>query len=237
MKTALAVIAFLALTFPALAVDANLKTQAIEPVVKINQNCSGTIVSSEADATGKVKTQILTAKHCMKGKEGVLNIEFRDRGRPIRDVNVWYDLDRSSFKDDLSVVTLRDIETVYPAAIIANEERVELGTEVYVIGFPRATIKTLTRGLFSGYQIIDERPLYRATPAMTYGNSGGALFQKNGDNYELIGVTSMKYRDSEFMNLFVPLHEIQEFLRIKPVDVTITLPPLPSLPDSAPIGD
>jgi S1-C subfamily serine protease len=227
----------LAMAFPAHAVDPNLKAQAIEPVVKINQNCSGTIITSEADADGKVKTQILTAKHCIKGKEGTFNIEVTDRGKPIYDKNVWYDLDRSDPKHDISVITLRDTETVYPAATIAAAELVELGDEVYVVGFPMAQVKTITHGMFTGYRIVEDRPHYRATAALTFGNSGGALFQKNGDGFELIGVTSMKARDSEFMNLFVPLQEIRDFLRIKPVDVVVRLPALPKLPSTPPIGE
>ena len=234
---AMSVFAFFLLKFPAFAAEPNLKTQALAPVVKINQSCSGTIISSEADKDGKVKTQILTAKHCIKGKYGQLNIETTERGRPIKDVNVWYDNDREDYKTDLAVVTLRDTETVYPVATIAAEELVELGDEVVVVGYPRALIKTVTRGLFSGYQVINDATVYRATAALTYGNSGGALFQKNGDNFELIGVTSMKYRDSEFMNMFVPLQEIQEFLRLKPTKVTVTLSPALELPKSPPIGE
>lgn len=227
----------IAFVIPAFAADANLKAQAIEPVVKINQNCSGTIISSETDKDGKVKTQILTAKHCIKGEDGQLNIEVTERGKPIKDVNVWYDNDREDYKTDIAVITLRDTETVYPVATIANAELVEFGDEVVVVGYPRALIKTITRGLFSGYQELNGATLYRATAPLTFGNSGGALFQKNGDNYELIGVTSMKYRDSEFMNLFVPLQEIQEFLRIKPTSVTVTLQPGLELPSSPPIGE
>lgn len=227
----------LAFAIPAFAADPNLKAQALAPVVKINQSCSGTIISSDTDKDGKVKTQILTAKHCIKGKSGQLNIETTERGKPIKDVNVWYDNDREDYKTDLAVVTLRDTETVYPVATIAAEELVELGDDVVVVGYPRAMIKTVTRGMFSGYQMVNDATLYRATPAVTYGNSGGALFQKNGDSFELIGVTSMKYQDSEFMNLFVPLKEIQEFLRLKPTKVTVTLSPTFDLPKTPPIGE
>lgn len=234
---AMCAFAYFLLQFPALAAEPNLKAQALDPVIKINQSCSGTIISSEADKDGKGKTQILTAKHCMKGDEGQLNIEFTERGKPIKEINVWYDKDREDYKADLALITLRDAETVYPVAAIANEEAVELGDDVVVVGYPRALIKTVTFGVFTGYQVIDKNTYARATPPMTYGNSGGALFQKNGDAYELIGVTSMKYRDSEFMNLFVPLKEIQEFLRIKPTKVTVTLSPALELPKEAPIGD
>jgi S1-C subfamily serine protease len=233
----LAAVTMMALAFAVPAFAGGLKTQALDPVIKINQSCSGTIISSKANATGKVKTQILTAKHCMKGKEGQLNIEFTERGKPIKDVNVWYDKDREDYKSDLAVITLRDTETIYPTATIASDELVELGDEVVVVGFPKALIKTMTRGLFTGYQEIEGDPYYRATASVTGGNSGGALFQKNGDKFELIGVTSMKYRDSEFMNLFVPLQEIQEFLRIKPTSVTVTLPPLMDYPTTPPIGE
>lgn len=243
MKT-LSILAFLAMCafatllwmFPALAADPNLKTQALDPVIKINQNCSGTIISSAADKDGKVKTQILTAKHCIKGDGGQLNIEITERGKPIKDVNVWYDNDRSDYRSDLAVVTLRDTETVYPVAIIASEELVEAGDDVWVVGYPRGLSKTITEGLYTGYEMLGKETYVRATPGATGGNSGGALFQKNGDNYEQIGVTSRGFPDAPFMTYHVPLKEIQEFLRIKPTKVTVILSPALELPKSPPIG-
>lgn len=227
----------LAFAIPAFAADPNLKTQALAPVVKINQNCSGTIISSDADKDGKVKTQILTAKHCIKGDGGQLNIEFTERGKPIKDINVWYDNDRSDYKADLAVITLRDTETVYPVAIIANEEMVEAGDDVWVVGYPRGLSKTITEGLFTGYEMLGKETYVRATPGATGGNSGGALFQKNGDNYEQIGVTSGGFPDAPFMTYHVPLKEIQEFLRLKPTKVTVTLSPFMELPTTPPIGE
>lgn len=234
---AMCVFAYLLLIFPTLAADPNLKTQALAPVVKINQNCSGTIISSEADKDGKVKTQILTAKHCIRGDGGQLNIETTERGKPIKDVNVWYDNDREDYKTDLAVITLRDTETVYPVAIIASEELAEAGDDVWVVGYPRGLSKTITEGLYTGYEMLGKETYVRATPGATGGNSGGALFQKNGDNYEQIGVTSRGFPDAPFMTYHVPLKEIQEFLRLKPTKVTVTLSPTMELPKTPPIGE
>ena len=227
----------LAFAVPAFAADPNLKAQALAPVVKINQSCSGTIISSDTDKDGKVKTQILTAKHCINGDGGKLNIEITDRGKPIKDINVWYDNDRSDYKADLALITLRDTETVYPIATIANEELAEAGDDVWVVGYPRGLSKTITEGLYTGYEMIGKDTYVRATPGATGGNSGGALFQKNGDNYEQIGVTSRGFPDAPFMTYHVPLKEIQEFLRLKPTKVTVTLSPTFDLPKTPPIGE
>ena len=106
-----------------------------------------------------------------------------------------------------------------------------------VVGYPRGLSKTITEGLFTGYEMLGKETYVRATPGATGGNSGGALFQKNGDNYEQIGVTSRGFPDAPFMTYHVPLKEIQEFLRLKPTKVTVTLSPTMELPKTPPIGE
>jgi S1-C subfamily serine protease len=83
-------------------------------------------------------------------------------------------------------------------------------------------IRTITRGVFNEYQNIDPNNhkknndvYYRATASVNFGSSGGGLFQPVGEGYELIGITSMKVRGTDFMNLFVPLENIRDFLRLE----------------------
>ena len=86
---------------------------------------------------------------------------------------------------------------------------------MWVIGYPLAVTRTITSGLFNGYQ-TDKFDGSSETTNMTNGNSGGMLAQFNDvtGNYELIGVSSMKYNRSEFMGLFVTLDDVREFLRL-----------------------
>lgn len=216
------------------AADKSFKDQMLAPVVKLNGNCSGVIVKSEKTGD-KVKTTVLTAKHCVADEsEGVLNFEVTERGKPIYEKLVWYDVDRRDSKPDLATLFLRDTESVYPVAFVGEKTVAETGDEVHVVGYSLGKIQNVTRGLFTGYQYMDKQSYIQASPDATFGNSGGALFQKNGDRYELIGITSMRYRDNTFMGLFVPLEEIRAFLRMGASTVTVPLPPLPDLGDSGP---
>lgn len=200
----------------------------LDAVVKIDQSCSGTIVSSEK-RNNEIETQILTAKHCVDKNGGQLNIEFTDRGKPVYDKNVYYDVLRKDFKSDLALITLRDNETVYPVIKIAEKLTVDFGDTVYAVGYPLGLIKTITNGTYNGYQYYKDHSYIRASAAVTFGNSGGALLQKNENGFEQIGVTSMKANGSEFLNFFVPLKEIREFLRLSETKAEIFLPPLPKL--------
>lgn len=233
-------LAFVAGFFPAAAsaADQRFKDQMLAPLVKINQDCSASIISSEKNADGKVTTQLLTAKHCVTD-EGVVNIEmFDDDGLLVESRNVWFDKDRVDYRADLGLLTLRDKTNVYPTVIIADHLVAEQGDRVWAVGFPFGETKSVTEGLFNGIQRVKFpdafNTFYRSTPPVSPGNSGGALFQKNGDNYEQIGVTSAGIPKIDHSGIFVRLNEIQKFLRIKPVVIEISIPATMTLPEGAP---
>lgn len=194
--------------------------QVYTPVVQTNKNCSASIYQS-AEVEGKVDTRLLTAKHCVKDKkDGTLTLEVTDKGKPIETRVVYYDRVKVDFASDLAMLKLRDTTHKYPTVKIADRLIAEIGDEVWVAGYPLGLIKTVTKGTLSGYHYFPERnsTFYQASPGLTFGNSGGALFQVNNGKYEQIGVTSMKFNENHFMNLFVPLEEIQAFLGMKPTE-------------------
>lgn len=202
---------------PALA--SSLFDQAVAPVVKIDNDCSATIIKNDRDDKGKYTTQLLTAKHCVVDrKNGTMDYPREDKGLRIGNTVFTYQVKKQSYLYDLALLELRDTTTVFPVAKIADKLAVEEGDLVWAVGYPLAATRTVTLGTFNGFQNTTEGTndtdgIYiRGSAAMTFGNSGGALFQKDGDTYELIGVTSMKYRENHFMNLFVKLKDIRAFV-------------------------
>jgi S1-C subfamily serine protease len=220
LLAAAAIIAFLALlALPAYAKPTQIKEQMVDPVVKIDEDCSGTNVKLK---DGKF---ILTAAHCTTDRgEGFVVAEIRTTDKDHKLLSykkIFYDTVRFDSDKDLALLKVRDPEYDPPAATIAEKLLVDEGSNIWVIGYPLAVTRTITVGLFNGYQSDKfhgpkETTKYRASANMTNGNSGGMLAQHNdaSGNYELIGVTSMKYNANEFMGLFVTLDDIRDFLRL-----------------------
>lgn len=61
----------------------------------------------------------------------------------------------------------------------------EIGESVFAVGNPKGLSQTLSTGIISGFR--NEKNLLQTTTAITYGSSGGPLFNENG---QVIGVTT-----------------------------------------------
>lgn len=206
----------------AYAVNAgNLKDQAIDTVYKINENCSA--VSVDLQKEGNF---LLTAKHCVKEKkEGVINQITFDGVKKVKETSVYFEVDRTSVDRDLALLKVRDPEFKPKKAKVAEELLVNEGDDVWTVGYPNAWTRAITEGLYNEPQILTPSDIggtetikfTRASPGITGGNSGGGLFQKNKDNYELIGTTSMVAGNANHIGLYVTLEDIRKFLSFSTV--------------------
>lgn len=70
---------------------------------------------------------------------------------------------------------------------ILKSEGVKIGEEVYAIGNPRGTEKTLSRGIISNKHRVKDGSWLQTDAAIYYGSSGGGLFNAQG---QLIGITT-----------------------------------------------
>lgn len=223
MKTALGMLVafFLAMS----SVQAATRSEAVNAVFRINGTCSATAIDIEPD-----KTMLLTALHCIHGKLGVVEYEYRVNGELITYTQFVYKVVREGIGVDLALVELKaNVLDIKPVKI-ADELRVGEGDEVWAIGYPLGATRTITRGTFNGLQNLNEENpavYYRASAAVAPGSSGGALFQEaEGGGLELIGVTSRGYLGFEFMNLFVTLDQIRVFLRLEGPRKPPKIPPI-----------
>lgn len=205
----------------------NLNDQAISPVVRINENCSAVVI----DLPNQTNARLLTAKHCVEGKkEGFLDQEVFDGKKLVKSTKYYFEVDRTGLGTvDLALLTVRDSGFKSPTAHIADKLTLEEGDTVWTVGYPLGFTRTITQGLYNGVQVLGEELtrgeailVTRASSNIDGGNSGGGLFQKNGENFELIGTTSMKFNANEFMGMYVTLNDIREFLYLntKPSNFT-----------------
>lgn len=210
------ILGMMLLASPAMASD--MKVQMLEPTVKINDNCSATLIELPR-GNGDF---LLTAKHCVKGqKEGYASFVKYDGAKTVSENKVYFDVIQESAKRDLALLSLRENLEV-PRAKIAETLAVEEGSDVWVVGYPLAWTRAITKGLYNGEQVIpkslasieEDTVFTRSSPAVAGGNSGGGLYQMDDGEYKLIGVTSMGVRGIEHVSLFVPLEDIRKFLNL-----------------------
>lgn len=186
------------------------QNEAIDPVVQLNRNCSAVVLdlsNKEYKVDPKV-TYLATADHCVEKQESTtITIDTKDRAKLIGTQEIVADVIQHSSEKDLAVLKVRRENVGLKGAIIAETEPTE-GERVYTIGYPLGLTRTVTEGFFGGFMSFDKkmdfdsygngREVYRATPAIYGGNSGGGLFWKQGERWKLLGIS-----DAGFPAFFV----------------------------------
>lgn len=190
--------------------DQNLREQAIQTVYKFQSGprfCSAVVIDLPIETT-----VLLTAAHCIEPSKpsGVL---LNSNNSALTEYKVL----KVSTTSDLAVIGIPDKNFKSKKAKIANDVVALEGDEVYAVGYTYGQTRTTTLGLLNETtQVLtplgNMESFSMASPNIDVGNSGGGLFQRNGDNYELIGIASMK-GPSVFTNMFVTLDNIKKFLQ------------------------
>ena len=131
---------------------------------------------------------------------------------------------KSDSKLDLAVVVLEsesDISFVarnYQNAVLRTD--VKKGEDVRAVGFPKAIEmgfdSKITGGIISSNSFLENSTMYQIDAAITSGNSGGGLYDTNGN---LVGITTAGYRpdqNTENVNGAVKAFHLEELLQQTP---------------------
>jgi len=201
-----------------------IQTDMLTPSVRVNDNCSGTIIKSQRDdKTGDVVTYVLTAKHCLAGKSNVANEVdipvYSDGNRLIAEHTIFANVWRQDRSSDLAILVLLDRQTIYaPVAVVAAKgSAMYAGTDVWASGYPRGVALTLTRGILNhlvraAVAGTPEREYYHSTASVSPGSSGGGLYrQTESGGYEIIGMVSARSAKDDYLTLITPLADIHRF--------------------------
>ncbi|WP_174999422.1 S1C family serine protease [Rugamonas aquatica] len=118
--------------------------------------------------------------------------------------------------DEARDVALIKTEPAGMPALSIREDEPNIGEEVYVIGSPLGdTFNTsLTRGILSGYRVLDKQRLLQSDVSILPGNSGGPLLDTGG---RVIGITVLHLAEARTMtgmNFFIPIGDALTILGV-----------------------
>jgi S1-C subfamily serine protease len=146
-------------------------------MVSANGLGSGVLISSDG--------KILTAAHLVEAADATL-VEFSDGELiPARVLGAVHNA-------DVALLQLSHPPANVVVASLGNSDKMEVGDEVFVVGAPYGLSYTLTAGHISGRHAADNRisdttsrEFLQTDAAINQGNSGGPMFNMNG---EVIGI-------------------------------------------------
>lgn len=144
----------------------------------------------------------VTNHHVVEGFRQVA-IEDHSRERYLAHVLLTNpDLDIALLRTDHDFSSLPDIR-------LATKEA-RTGEKIYVAGFPFGIPFTITEGTVSApLQFIDGQYRIQTDAAVNPGNSGGAMFNSNG---EIVAITSSKFSNADNMGFGIPVRFLQPLL-------------------------
>jgi hypothetical protein len=106
-------------------------------------------------------------------------------------------------------LALLQCESPLKPVVLGDVEAVELGDDVVAIGCPRGLQGSVSTGIVSGKRKFSGVQYIQTTAPTSPGSSGGGLFAMDSS---LIGITTLIYKDSQNLNLVVPVSYVQELL-------------------------
>ena len=140
----------------------------------------------------KQKILALSAWHLFVNKPGpIFNLRYCRSSDETICVTKSVFIFRKDEVNDLVLLMGTKQEVVQgPSALVAKKEPL-LGETVYIIGAPLQHSKLITRGVLSFIEQKDNKRRYLTDAAVIFGNSGGGLFNQQG---ELLGVVTERRR-------------------------------------------
>lgn len=118
------------------------------------------------------------------------------------------------------IALLMTDEAVIPKIDFANSSSKQIGEKVYAIGSPLGLENSISEGIVSGAREMNGIFLIQTTAPISPGNSGGGLFDSEG---ELLGITTFKLKggenlnfaiDSSFFNAIKEAHTLESLVEI-----------------------
>ncbi|RMF81715.1 MAG: peptidase S1 [Planctomycetota bacterium] len=151
--------------------------------------------------------------HVIEGETKVAVTVFRKVGNEFKREK-YEDVEIVATNPFLDLALLRvELPDGYKPCItyLAADDNVADGDAVFAIGNPLGLERSVSEGIVSRHNRVDEGLVYIQTTAqINPGNSGGPLFNSRG---QVIGVTNMKIMGGEGLGFAIPTRYVIDFLR------------------------
>lgn len=199
--------------------------KVVNPVVQLERNCSGVVI----DVPEVTSTLIMTANHCVSDdatpdpeeKSGYVFVDDKDGATVVTTTKYVYDVVVRDTGNDIALIKLRKEGLLLDSASLAHTDPVE-GDDVWTVGYPLGQPRTITSGFFGGFSSLNRdmtfnefgngRMVYKASPAIYGGNSGGGLFSKVAGEYKLVGITDAGFSAFFVVGFYNPQSAMNELL-------------------------
>lgn len=121
---------------------------------------------------------------------------------------------------DLALLKITSTRNDFPVVTFGKMSDVQVGVDVYAIGFPLGTglsgPATVTKGIVSAQRVLSDGYNYIQTDAtINPGNSGGCLFIADGNMIGVpeAGIANLSSDDIENIGIAVPIGDILSFVQ------------------------
>lgn len=157
---------------------------------------------------------IVTNAHVVQGETEVTVTVYKKSGAQI-EKKVYERVKIMAINPQVDLALLRiDAEELGDAKLtkvyLGDIDSVRQGQAVFAVGAPEGLERSVSEGIVSTTNREREGLVYIQTTAQVNpGNSGGPLFNKNG---EVVGVVAWKLLFSEGLNFAIPINYVQHFL-------------------------
>lgn len=158
---------------------------------------------------------VVTNDHVVAGESDVTVTVF-SKGAAGLNKKTWENVKILATNAELDLALLK-IETPEPVAFSAvplgDSDELKQGQPVFAIGAPLGLERTVSQGIISLKNRVEDGRLYiQTTTQINPGNSGGPLFNLNG---EVVGVNNMKIvaPGAEGLGFSIPTVTLKNFLR------------------------
>lgn len=160
---------------------------------------------------------IATAAHCVRGLKIGTQVSFMTKADMYEPGHVKEKATLVPWASELMVqdeahdVALLSVVGLCPQHATARivDELPRQGTQVHTLGAPLGVPWTYSRGDVSGIRYIQDILSIQTTAPISGGNSGGGLFNDNGD---LVGICRATFTRGQNMNIFTSVQYVKAIL-------------------------
>ena len=198
--------------------DPQAKTQSVKDLVNTLGDRVVLIRTASGLGSGVIIHKdgyVVTNDHVIAG-ESAITVTVFGRGAAGLDKKTWENVRivAANSELDLALLKIETPETVeFPAAPLGDSDDLRQGQPVFAIGAPLGLERTVSQGIVSLKNRVEQGRIYiQTTTQINPGNSGGPLFNLKG---EVIGVNNMKIvtPGAEGLGFSIPSGVLRMFLQ------------------------